>query len=104
MTGKGGGWKTLGQNLPLSDISVRATRCGPATFCFAFDSQVYRGDPLPLTLTWEQVALRLALATLAGVVFGVNRLEHGRAAGLRTNILVCLAAAVAMVQVNLLLT
>jgi putative Mg2+ transporter-C (MgtC) family protein len=58
---------------------------------------------LPLTLTWQEVALRLALAMLAGVVFGVNRLEHGRAAGLRTNILVCLAACVAMVQVNLLL-
>jgi putative Mg2+ transporter-C (MgtC) family protein len=38
------------------------------------------------------------------MVFGLNRSEHGRAAGLRTSILVCLAACVAMLQVNLLLS
>jgi len=39
----------------------------------------------------------------AGGVLGMNRTEHGRAAGLRTSILVCLSSCVAMVQVNLLL-
>ncbi|MGH7489023.1 MAG: MgtC/SapB family protein [bacterium] len=42
-------------------------------------------------------------AILAGVLVGWNRSEHGHAAGLRTTILVSLAACVAMIQVNLLL-
>lgn len=58
---------------------------------------------MPLSLTWEQIALRLALACLAGFVIGLNRDEHGHAAGVRTNMLTCLAATLAMLQVNLLL-
>jgi putative Mg2+ transporter-C (MgtC) family protein len=58
---------------------------------------------MPLTLTWNAIALRLGLSLLAGFLIGINRSEHGRPAGLRTNILVCLAAAIAMIQVNLLL-
>jgi putative Mg2+ transporter-C (MgtC) family protein len=36
-------------------------------------------------------------------VAGLNRSEHGHAAGLRTTLLVCLAASASMIQVNLLL-
>jgi putative Mg2+ transporter-C (MgtC) family protein len=56
------------------------------------------------TIGWPEIALRLALAALAGAVLGLNRTERGMAAGLRTNLLVCLAAAVAMIEANLLLT
>jgi putative Mg2+ transporter-C (MgtC) family protein len=58
---------------------------------------------MPLTLTWHGIALRLALAVAAGALVGLDRSEHGRPAGLRTTLLVCLAAAVSMIQANLLL-
>lgn len=58
---------------------------------------------MPLDLGWHQIALRLALAFLAGAVIGTNRTERGRPAGLRTTILVSLAACVAMLQANLLM-
>ncbi len=58
---------------------------------------------MPLTLTWQDIALRLALSVVAGAMIGFDRGEHGRPAGLRTTLLVCLAAAVSMIQVNLLL-
>lgn len=41
------------------------------------------------------VALRLILATLCGGIIGFERERHGRAAGLRTHILVCLGSAIA---------
>jgi uncharacterized membrane protein YhiD involved in acid resistance len=43
------------------------------------------------------------LAAAAGAPLGVNRSERGMPAGLRTTLLVCLAASVAMTQANLLL-
>ena len=58
---------------------------------------------MPLALTWPEIAVRLLCTVAAGSLSGLNRSEHGRAAGLRTSILVCLAACVAMIQVNLLL-
>ena len=58
---------------------------------------------MPLHLGWDEIALRLALATIAGAFVGLDRGEHGRPAGLRTTLLVCLAAAVSMIQTNLLL-
>ncbi len=58
---------------------------------------------MPLTLTWHEIVLRLALAVVAGGLVGLDRGQHGRPAGLRTNRLVCLAATVAMIQTNLLL-
>jgi putative Mg2+ transporter-C (MgtC) family protein len=54
-------------------------------------------------LGWTDMALRLALTVLAGLLLGYNRSEHGKAAGMRTTLLVCLAASIAMLQVNLLL-
>src|SRR6202167_1001142 len=58
---------------------------------------------MPVTLDWQQIALRLTLTVVAGLVIGFNRGEHGRPAGMRTTLLVCLAASVAMIQANLLM-
>jgi putative Mg2+ transporter-C (MgtC) family protein len=58
---------------------------------------------MPLHLTWTELFVRLACALTAGAVIGYNRGERGKAAGLRTTMLVCLAASVAMLLVNLLL-
>jgi putative Mg2+ transporter-C (MgtC) family protein len=40
---------------------------------------------------------------MVSLAIGYNRSEHGKAAGMRTTLLVCLAASVAMIQVNILL-
>ena len=40
---------------------------------------------------------------VAGAIIGVNRGEHGRPAGLRTTVLVCLTASASMILANLLL-
>jgi putative Mg2+ transporter-C (MgtC) family protein len=58
---------------------------------------------VPVALRWQEIAVRLALTVLAGALIGINRGEHGRAAGLRTTLLVCMAASVSMIQANLLL-
>ena len=55
------------------------------------------------SLHWTDVALRLVITVCAGLLIGYNRSENGKAAGMRTTLLVCLAAAVAMIQVNILL-
>jgi putative Mg2+ transporter-C (MgtC) family protein len=52
---------------------------------------------MPPTLTWQDIALRLALSVVAGALIGFDRGDHGRPAGLRTRLLVSLAAAVAMI-------
>jgi putative Mg2+ transporter-C (MgtC) family protein len=54
-------------------------------------------------LGWTEIALRLAVTVAVGILIGYNRSEHGKAAGMRTTLLVCLAASVSMIQVNLLL-
>lgn len=58
---------------------------------------------MPIELHWPEIAIRLLCAIIASAAIGLNRSEHGHAAGLRTAILVALAACVAMIQVNLLL-
>ncbi len=58
---------------------------------------------MPLTVTWADLAARLLSTLIAGAIIGYNRGEQGKSAGLRTTILVCLAASVAMLQVNELL-
>jgi putative Mg2+ transporter-C (MgtC) family protein len=58
---------------------------------------------MPLTPDWTDIAWRLALTVLAGVLIGINRSERGRTAGLRTTLLVSFAAAVAMILANSLL-
>ncbi|MFD0892947.1 MgtC/SapB family protein [Luteolibacter ambystomatis] len=51
---------------------------------------------LSFGLTAESL-LRIALAVIAGGILGFERQHHGRAAGLRTIMIVCLASCVAMV-------
>ncbi|HEY6516226.1 MAG TPA: MgtC/SapB family protein [Steroidobacteraceae bacterium] len=58
---------------------------------------------MPLYPTWGDIGLRLLLTIVAGALIGLNRGVRGHAAGLRTTILVGLAAAVAMIQANILL-
>lgn len=58
---------------------------------------------MPLALTWTEISVRLLCTLVAGTLIGLDRSEHGRPAGLRTSILVALAACLAMLQVNLLL-
>jgi uncharacterized membrane protein YhiD involved in acid resistance len=58
---------------------------------------------MPLHPPWQDIALRLILTMVAGALIGFNREVRGHAAGLRTTILVALAASVAMIQTNVLL-
>lgn len=58
---------------------------------------------MPLTLSWEQIALRVLLAAVASLLIGLNRDEKGHPAGMRTTMLVCLAACLAQLQANILL-
>jgi putative Mg2+ transporter-C (MgtC) family protein len=55
------------------------------------------------TVDWQTIALRLFLTTVAGFLISFNRGGHGEPAGLRTTLLVCLAASIAMLQANLML-
>ena len=56
-------------------------------------------------MSWEallndlrpEILLRLWLSLLAGFLIGAERESHGRAAGLRTTLLVCLSSCVAMI-------
>jgi putative Mg2+ transporter-C (MgtC) family protein len=59
---------------------------------------------MPTTIEWHEVARRLMLTLVAGTLLGINRWERGRAAGVRTTILVSLAGSLAMIQANLLLS
>lgn len=54
-------------------------------------------------LHWPAIALRLVLTLLAGTLLGADRSRNGHPAGLRTVILVTMAASVAMIQMDLLL-
>lgn len=58
---------------------------------------------MPLVVSWWDIALRLLVAVAVGLALGVDRSGHGSPAGMRTNALVSLAAAAAMVAANLLL-
>jgi putative Mg2+ transporter-C (MgtC) family protein len=58
---------------------------------------------MPLSPSWQDICLRLALTMLAGAIVGFNRGARGHAAGFRTIILVGLAASVAMILTNILI-
>ena len=47
-------------------------------------------------ITFQEFALRLLLAVVCGGAVGLEREKHGRAAGFRTNILVCMGATLVM--------
>ena len=55
---------------------------------------------MPFTLTWTDIALRLVCTLIAGILVGIDRGERGKAAGIRTNVLVCLAASLSMILAN----
>jgi putative Mg2+ transporter-C (MgtC) family protein len=55
------------------------------------------------SVSWAEIALRLLLSMIASAAIGINRGEEDRPVGLRTTMLVTLAAAISMVEVNLLL-
>ncbi|MES2441021.1 MAG: MgtC/SapB family protein [Verrucomicrobiota bacterium] len=44
-----------------------------------------------------EILIRIGLAAVAGTLLGIEREKHGRAAGLRTTLLVCLASCIAMI-------
>jgi putative Mg2+ transporter-C (MgtC) family protein len=58
---------------------------------------------MPTTLTWHDIAFRLLLTAACAGVLGFDRDLRGHAAGLRTTLLVALAASLAMIQTNWLL-
>lgn len=53
------------------------------------------------TLDWGDIALRLASTLAAGILVGLDRGEHAQPAGLRTTVLVGIAAAAAMLLADL---
>jgi putative Mg2+ transporter-C (MgtC) family protein len=59
---------------------------------------------MSVEITWQAIALRIVLTLVAGALLGFNRSRHGNPAGLRTTLLVTLAASVSMIQMNLLLS
>ncbi|GGF59714.1 hypothetical protein GCM10007301_19320 [Azorhizobium oxalatiphilum] len=59
---------------------------------------------MPLHADWADIALRLTCAFAASLIIGLDRELHERAAGMRTTILVCLAACFSMICANLLLS
>jgi putative Mg2+ transporter-C (MgtC) family protein len=58
---------------------------------------------MPMTPNWTDIALRLAATVIAGAFIGLDRERGGHPAGLRTTILVGLAACLSMIQANILL-
>jgi putative Mg2+ transporter-C (MgtC) family protein len=66
-------------------------------------SSIFVGTAMPVHLTWPDLIIRMACTLIAGAIIGYDRGEHSKAAGLRTTVLVCLAASVAMLQMNYLL-
>ncbi len=52
---------------------------------------------------WPAIALRLLLTVFAGTILGAERSKSGHPAGLRTTLLVTLAASISMIQMNLLI-
>lgn len=61
-------------------------------------------DAMPLEPSWWDIATRIALTLVAGGLIGLDRERGGHPAGFRTTILVALAACLAMIQANLLLS
>jgi putative Mg2+ transporter-C (MgtC) family protein len=58
---------------------------------------------MSIDLHWPEITLRLVLTIAAGGLLGAERSKTGHPAGLRTTLLVTLAASIAMIQMNLLL-
>ncbi len=69
----------------------------------ATDSLPNRRQRMPVTLTVADVGLRVLITALAAVALGYDRRVEGRPAGVRTTLLVALAACLSMVQANWLI-
>lgn len=52
------------------------------------------------TLPWSEIVVRLALTFLAGFLMGLDRSEHAHPVGMRTTILIAVAAALGMIEAN----
>ncbi len=52
---------------------------------------------LAAALSLHDVLIRIGFAMMAGLVLGLERESHGRAAGLKTTILACVASCIAMI-------
>jgi putative Mg2+ transporter-C (MgtC) family protein len=61
-------------------------------------------EMMPLYPSWMDISIRIVLVIAAGALIGLNRQAGGHAAGLRTTVLVGLAACLAMIQANVLLS
>ena len=61
------------------------------------------GGSMTVEVTWLDVLARLGAALLCGALVGTDRTMRGRIAGLRTTMLMCLAACGAMIEANLVL-
>jgi putative Mg2+ transporter-C (MgtC) family protein len=61
-------------------------------------------NSLLVSLAWHDIALRLALTFVTATLVGIDRGEHRRPVGVRTTLLLSLAACIAMLETNLLLT
>jgi putative Mg2+ transporter-C (MgtC) family protein len=61
-------------------------------------------EMMPLYPSWTDIGIRILLVIAAGALIGLNRQAGGHAAGLRTTVLVGLAACLAMIQANVLLS
>ncbi len=68
-----------------------------------FQTGPLTADIMTTILTWHDIVFRLLATTLAAGIIGFNRDERGHSAGLRTNLLVALAACIAMIQTNMLI-
>src|SRR5215469_15261185 len=55
---------------------------------------------MPTTLTWHEIAIRLLVTVACAGVLGFDRDQRGHSAGLRTTLLLALAACLAMIQAN----
>jgi putative Mg2+ transporter-C (MgtC) family protein len=58
---------------------------------------------MPPEIHWPAIGLRLVLTLCAGALLGSDRSRNGHLAGLRTVLLVTMAASVSMIQMNLLI-
>jgi putative Mg2+ transporter-C (MgtC) family protein len=77
--------------------------CVPFNMVDSLFSSAVIGTAMSVELTWPDLVIRMLCTLVAGAIIGYDRGEHGKAAGLRTTVLVCMAAAVAMLQMNYLL-
>lgn len=58
---------------------------------------------MPTSLTWHEIAIRLLVTAACAGALGFDRDQRGHSAGLRTTLLVALAACLSMIQANWLI-